>query len=406
MSWYRKAAEQGHAEAQYKLSLMYIRGEGVLRDDQESMRWLRRAAEGGHAEAQYDLGNKYQTRGQFETLHEELDREAVKWFRLAAEQGHAGAQESLGYMYAEGSDVLKNEKEAVSWYLKAADQGSSYAQSKLAHMYAFGKGVPQDHVKAYAWHMVSARGNQRSRPWWQKRRKPSITAGQMAEAQKLASELGERIEASKSESLEIMLRRQAAAQGLASAQYKLGVMYGLRRGPQNHREGVRWLRRAAEQEHAEAQEFLGNMYLSGEGVPLDRTEAVKWYREAADGEHPAAQLTLGNRYATGRGVHQDYQEARKWYWKAAALQEVEALERLGDMYATGEGVQRVDYVQAYAWYILLAGFELAGFERVKGAIEKRDRLREKMTDGQVTEARALVAELRERLTDESSPFRH
>ena len=55
-------AEQGIAEAQYKLALMYSRGEGISRDD----------------------------------------KEAVKWYRLAAEQGIAGAQSNLGLMYEKG----------------------------------------------------------------------------------------------------------------------------------------------------------------------------------------------------------------------------------------------------------------------------------------------------------------
>ena len=49
-------AEQGIAEAQYNLALMYSRGEGISRDDKEAVKWYRRAAEQGIAGAQSKLG--------------------------------------------------------------------------------------------------------------------------------------------------------------------------------------------------------------------------------------------------------------------------------------------------------------------------------------------------------------
>ena len=45
-------AEQGVAEAQYNLGMMYYTGSGVHQDYAEALRWFRQAAEQGHAEAQ------------------------------------------------------------------------------------------------------------------------------------------------------------------------------------------------------------------------------------------------------------------------------------------------------------------------------------------------------------------
>ena len=81
--------------------MKYDTGEGVPQDDAEAVIWYRRAAEQGHAGAQYSLGRMYDIgRGAPED-----DAEAVRWFRLAAEQGHAGAQYSLGLMYDDGLGV-------------------------------------------------------------------------------------------------------------------------------------------------------------------------------------------------------------------------------------------------------------------------------------------------------------
>ena len=77
--WFRMAAEQGDAEAQYNLGLSYANGEGVAKDQ-------------GDAWAQYNLGNAYNN-GEGVAKDQQ---EAVRWFRMAAEQRHASAQYNLG----------------------------------------------------------------------------------------------------------------------------------------------------------------------------------------------------------------------------------------------------------------------------------------------------------------------
>lgn len=54
--WFRKAAEQGNANAQYCLGVLYSNGEGVDQDEVEAEAWLRKAAEQGNADAQISLG--------------------------------------------------------------------------------------------------------------------------------------------------------------------------------------------------------------------------------------------------------------------------------------------------------------------------------------------------------------
>ena len=63
------------------------------------MAW-RPLAEQGDAEAQYNLGVMYD---EDRTRRDAV--EAVRWFRIAAEQGHIAAQYRLGVMYAEGEGV-------------------------------------------------------------------------------------------------------------------------------------------------------------------------------------------------------------------------------------------------------------------------------------------------------------
>ena len=53
-------------------------------------------------------------------------------------------------------------------------------------------------------------------------------------------------------------------------------------GEKNPKEALKWIRKAAEQQHAEAQTTLGACYSQGLGVEQDPKEAVKWFRKAAE----------------------------------------------------------------------------------------------------------------------------
>ncbi len=65
------------------------------------------------------------------------------------------------------------------------------------------------------------------------------------------------------------------------------------------------LRAKAESGNADAQNDLGWMLDTGDGVPEDDAEAVKWYRKAAEQNHAVAQCNLGYAYANGEGVGKD-----------------------------------------------------------------------------------------------------
>ena len=68
---------------------MYHKGKGVPQDDAEAVKWYRKAAEQGNADAQNWLGWMYQN-GKGVPPD---DAEAVEWYRKAAEQGVRGGPE-------------------------------------------------------------------------------------------------------------------------------------------------------------------------------------------------------------------------------------------------------------------------------------------------------------------------
>ena len=121
VKWYRKAADQGVAGAQFSLGVCYDFGDGVTQDYAEAVKWYRKAADQGIAGAQNNLGNCYRD-GQGVALDH---AEAIKWYRKAADLGEARAQYNLGMCYSNGQGVAQDYSEAVKWFLKAAEKGNA-----------------------------------------------------------------------------------------------------------------------------------------------------------------------------------------------------------------------------------------------------------------------------------------
>jgi hypothetical protein len=158
--WYRRAAEQGYAEAQFTLGQFYEKGWGVSQDPAQAKKWYSDAARQGSEAAdaalkrlaantpttsttsitppepttpqdQYEMGDNYfYGRGGVNRD----DQHAVVWYRRAAEQGYAEAQFTLGQFYEKGWGVNQDFAQARAWYQKAAEQGDQFAKTALTRL--------------------------------------------------------------------------------------------------------------------------------------------------------------------------------------------------------------------------------------------------------------------------------
>jgi TPR repeat protein len=79
VQWYRKAAVQGNARAQYTLGTMYINGKGVQQNEHEGAMWWQKAADQGHVGAHFNLGllNEQQGKYQAAIFHYRAGQAAV-----------------------------------------------------------------------------------------------------------------------------------------------------------------------------------------------------------------------------------------------------------------------------------------------------------------------------------------
>ncbi len=332
-TWLREAAEQGDAEAQFRLALrlraMSGRGADLVHPHRQAALWFRKAAEQGHAGAQGALGSMYGLGQGVAQDH----RQAALWFRKAAEQGHPHGEFVLGSMYGLGQGVAQDHRRAAIWLHKAAEHGHADAQYALGERYGKGQGVVQDYSQAARWF------------------------------------------------------RRATEQDHVLAQAALGAMYAAGEGvAQDHQQAALWCRKAAEQGHALAQCALGGMYGIGQGVAQDHRQAELWYRRAAEQGHADAQNNLGAMYDSGVGVTKDNRQAALWYRKAAEQGLPPAQYNLAVSYAYGKGVP-TDAVQAYAW------MNLAAAQGLTEAVSDRAAMEKVMTLGELTEAQSLCREL-------------
>lgn len=129
---FRELALGGNAAAQYRLGLMYAKGQGVTQDYSQ----------------------------------------AALWYIKAAGQDDSRAQFALAEMYSEGQGVPQNSKVAAKWYIEAAEHGYPKAQYTVGLMYAKGNDVPQDLVQAYKWLDLAGDEATRNKEWVEEKMTP------------------------------------------------------------------------------------------------------------------------------------------------------------------------------------------------------------------------------------------
>ncbi|MGB5883761.1 MAG: transglycosylase SLT domain-containing protein [Desulfobulbales bacterium] len=129
---YQPKANQGDADAQFNLALLYYTGLGIPQDRRYAIYWYTKAAEQGHVQAQYYLGKLYNF-GYGEEVRQDF-KLAVYWLTKASEQGLVQAQYLLGHMYEYDDEPPQDYKQAFFWYTKAAEQNHYFAKEDRDRM--------------------------------------------------------------------------------------------------------------------------------------------------------------------------------------------------------------------------------------------------------------------------------
>lgn len=149
------------------------------------------------------------------------------------------------------------------------------------------------------------------------------------------------------------LLRQAAAQGYAASQYRLGYCYESGRGEaQNFSTANDWYEKAAKQDFVDAEYKLGYSYRVGRGTSIDLATALAWYKRAAKNGDSEAMYNVGWMCATGQGTGVNAQEAYNWFLEAARHGETNSQMEVAQRLRDGDGVAK-DLTGSYSWLLVL-----------------------------------------------------
>ena len=259
------------------------------KDYDKAFKLCKKAAVAGNPRAQYNLAYYYE-----KGIGCKADtKKALEWYEKAVVSGYGPAAFVLGYYYQEGNGItVKDAASAYNYYKIGADLGDRNAMSALADCYLKGRGTAYDIDKGLSIHKALAEDETDG---WESFRIGSYYC------------------------------------------YSADYYYYCSNRKQPDKslldpvEGMKWFRKSAQQNNHDAMEALGELYLYGKDVAMNKQEAVKWFRKAADLGNDQAMWNLGRCYEKGEGVEKNIDQAVYWYKKGADkdINCKEALKRLG-----------------------------------------------------------------------------
>lgn len=324
----------------YKQARTFLYGtKDTSPDLKKAFSLMQTEAEIGNGFAMHDLGKML-----LSGLGCDKDAEAAQqWFEKALAsfieeetdtKNPAYLQYRIGKMYAFGYGTDQDYLQAAQWYEKAVAQKNVFAAYSLGSLYHRGQGVEQDEDRAYSLFLMAANDAKNPNAY------AAYTLGRMCRD-------GVGTAASKEQS-DSWYRR--AYQGFLSIEqtmadeklyYRLGQMNLTGTGiPQDLEQAAIYFRKAADLKNTDALYGLGKLYLNKSYDGYDPQKAVAYLIEAAKQDHEFAQYTLGKLFLKGEEVPKNVSYALRWLEEAAANGNSYAEYLLGKTLLLGDDVDR------------------------------------------------------------------
>ncbi len=391
MAYMRKAAEDGHPEAQYKLAWRYCSGDGVAEDKAEGMRYMEAAAGQGQGDALYLLASCHLQDNEIEAGNWEHNpgygqdtEKGLDYLRRGAEADNFAALASLARCYHKGKYVEQDNNKAfellkrscsinqhpdnvtlladfhhdgigtpqdyetaAKLYQFAADNGNVTALGKLPMMYSEGQGVEKDEEKANElWQRYVETMEWR---WFGKIPLQQLLAIVSATEDELQgtpfslpdamNQLGDRYangdEVEPDEEKAAEWWEKASQRGNARAMYSLGQYHALKDGMPS---ALEYLERSASAGYLPAYFSMGAYYVENGKDEAEKDKGLAHLTTAAIGGNTDALHYLTCMYHDGTFGDKDYDKARYWLNKYLATDDSRAHFLLatclyhGDMY--------------------------------------------------------------------------
>lgn len=183
------AANKGDVNAQYKLGLLFEKGQGMPQNLAQAKAWLEKAAKQNHVGAMKQLGIIYLN----DTNTPNHYQLAEKYFSQAAKLGDVSSQTNLAVLYLTGpGGIHQDSVKGIRLLNDAATHNDPVAQYNLSVIYFQGKFADKDLIRAYAWAMLAADRNNNAKALMTTLDN-QLNEQQIEQAQKLSSEIMKKI---------------------------------------------------------------------------------------------------------------------------------------------------------------------------------------------------------------------
>lgn len=290
-------AEDGNIDAMYELGVHLAENmENSDGPNPKAVYWLERAAKSGHSFAQNEIGYIYLHGGYGESRDY---KKALFWFQKAANNNDPEGHYNLGIMYRDGLEVKQITKKAIKHFTISANMGNPDAMHLVAMEYAKNIDNEDDIQKAIKYralaiqnayapndflsetftkdHQINNRANLKRLFLTNDEINFEDIFSQINNAEESGKALSKRYATIKNDVL------LSLAQDLASGQSKDSVLYeelDLNLSRYNYfdiqRLIVELIRTSAEMGNKDAQAKLNTIYLTGEGVAVNKERAAYW----------------------------------------------------------------------------------------------------------------------------------
>lgn len=239
-------------------------------------------------------------------------QEALPLAETYISQGSINAAIFLGDMYATGLTGIRNNQKALEYYSQPVEAENLYALTAAAEI----NETLHNYDKATELYNKAA----------------SLGDKKAAKASKKAQDTAKYV--------------KSADSGDPEAQYQAGLAYKKSSDNADLQRAFDLISKSANQEYAQAQFTLGEMYEKGDFVRQDYDQAIKWYEKAASHNILQANTCLGDIYYN---VKRDYVKAREYFVAPAKKGDPKAEYYIGLMFERGQ-VTTMSYGQAIEWY--------------------------------------------------------
>lgn len=337
---FKRLAELGAHDAQFNLSAMYYRGEGVERDPVTAYAWMSVATEGkGSADAARKSAVE-KIYNNFDSAQKELaDKQRVE---LIANYGEAAQAAKLAPVLVGTGDDSQSTRIIKQTQPTYPDAMQHLGKSGVVDLiFGVGKdGITRDFGVLHFSEKEFVAGTVNALKSWQF--EPAVVNGRPTEVYGKTIRFNYSIQGAKANEYKVLQvmneRREKAERGTAIDQYNyaymLEVVPGFTGIKIDGSEANRWYYTSAASGNPNAQYALGTNLLYGKACTPDAAKSMRWLEQAAGQGLPDAQYLLAIEMLSGARLARNDSAAIAWLQKAADAKYTNAQLKLAWIYST------------------------------------------------------------------------